>query len=199
MGGSTMIDIISSFLISGLLLLVALRMDDKSVQNTYDSEANLTVQENLTSLVETLEYDFRKIGYCRNTTLLRDPSYFIQHGDTSSIWFLTDTANVGDVDTVKYWLGSSPIAGCANKNARMLYRQVNSGSPTATNLGITQFHINYFNTFGGGIATPFGAPNQAQVITVTVTVQPIAAYDTAFANNFAIWRQTRLVSRNLKR
>lgn len=199
MGSSTMIDLISSFLISGLLLLVALRMDEKSLKNTYDSEENLTVQQNLTSLVENLEYDFRKIGYCRNTSLLTDPSYFIQHGDTSAIWFLTDTANIGHVDTVKYWLGNTPVPGCQNKNVRLLYRQVNNGKPSESNLGITQFHINYYNTFGGIIPTSFGAPNQAQVITVTVTVQPTAAYDTAFASNFAIWRQTRLVSRNLKR
>jgi len=159
----------------------------------------LTVQQNMTSLVEMLEYDFRKIGYCRNTSLLKDPSYFIQHGDTSSISFLTDVANVGNVDTVKYWLGSNPIPGCQNKHVRMLYRQVDNGAPVASNLGVTEFHIDYFNTFGGQLPTPFGAPNQAQVIRITLMVQPVAAYDTAFVSNFSLWQQTRLVSRNLKR
>ncbi len=199
MGSSTMIDIISSFLISGILLLVALRMNERAIKNTYYSEENLTVQQNMTSLVESLEYDFRKIGYCRNATLLRDPSRFIQYGDTNSISFLTDVNNDGNVDTVKYWLGNNPILGCQNPNARMLYRQVDNGPAVASNLGITEFHIAYFNTFGGQLSTPFGAPNQAQVIRITIMVQPAAAYDTTFATNFSLWQQTRLVSRNLKR
>ncbi len=199
MGSSTMIDIVCSLLISGILLVTAMRMDVTATGNTFESQENLTVQQNMTSLVEMLEYDFRKIGYCRNTSLLTDPAYFIQNGDTSSISFLTDVANNGSVDTVKYWLGNTPIPGCQNKNARMLYRQVDSQTPLASNLGVTEFHIDYFNTFGGPLPTPFGSPNQAQVIRITLMVEPVAAYDSSFATNFSLWQQTRLVSRNLKR
>ena len=202
MGSSTLIDIVSSMLISGLLLLVAIRMDEKSIRNTFDSQASLTVQQNLTSLVESLEYDFRKIGYCRKPERLpsADEPLFIQQGDTSSISFLTDVADTGSVDTVKYWLGNTPIAGCPNTKVRMLYRKVNSGPAVGSNLGITQFYLRYINTSGDTLPpTPFVAPSQVQVIEITIRVEPTAAYDTAYSSNYAVWRQTRLVSRNLQR
>ncbi len=201
MGSSTLIDMVGSILISGFLLLAAVQLDEKSIQNTFDSQVNLTVQQNMTSLVEDLEYDFRKIGYCENAAKLSSSSanIFIQKGDTSKIWFLTDASNVGNVDTVKYWLGTTAIPGSANPSVRMLYRQVNSNPPTGSNLGVTQFNLKYFGTLGTQLSTPFGAPNQAQVIEVTVEIEATSAYDTNYSSNFATWRQTRLVSRNMKR
>lgn len=197
MGSSTMIDIVSSMLISGLLLLVALRMDEKSVQNTFDSQASLTVQQNLTSVVENLEWDMRKIGYCKNPDLQPQTYMYIVKGDTNLIWFLSDVNNAGVLDTVKYWLGG-PVPGSANPDVRMLYRQVDNGPAMGANLGITQFNIKYLDNFGQQLSTPFVAPSQTQVMEITVRVEPTAAYDTAYSSNYAVWRQTRLVSRNLK-
>lgn len=197
MGSSTMIDIVSSMLISGLLLLVALRMDEKSVQNTFDSQASLTVQQNLTSVVENLEWDMRKIGYCKNPDLQPQTYMYIVKGDTNLIWFLSDVNNAGVLDTVKYWLGG-PVPGSANPDVRMLYRQVDNGPAMGANLGITQFNIRYLDSFGQQLSTPFVAPSQTQIMEITVRVEPTAAYDTAYSSNYAVWRQTRLVSRNLK-
>ncbi len=201
MGATTLIDLAGSIIISGLLLLTALRLDQKSIQTTFDSQAGLTVQQNIVSLSEVLQYDFRKIGYCKNASKLPSSAAntFIQHGDTSTIWFLTDASNLGNVDTVKYWLGTATIPGCPNSQARLLYRQINNGTPSASNLGVTEFKIQYFEAFGAQIPTPFGAPNQAQVIELTVRLEPVAAIDTGYSSNFVIWRQTRMVSRNLKR
>ena len=187
-------------LISGLLLLVAIQMDEKAVQATYDSQESLTVQENLTSLVENLEYDFRKIGYCEDQQKIPRPAYCIQKGDTSLIWFLYDVYNVGNIDTVKYWLGDT-IPNSPNAQVHYFYRQVDDGPAVQSNLGITQFNIKYYDTFNNPIATPIGPNNQVQVVTITVRVEPTVAYDNAYADSsmWVTWRQTRLVSRNLKR
>ncbi len=201
MGTTTLIDLAGSFLVSGLLLLTALQLDQKSIQTTFDSQAGLTVQQNMVDLVEYLQYDFRKIGYCRNASKLPNSSVsaFIQKGDTSTIWFLADASNSGNVDTVKYWLGTSEIPGSANPRVRLLYRQVNSGVPMGSNLGVTEFKIQYFDAFGIPIPTPFGAPNQAQYIVLAVRLEPVAAFNADYSSNFVIWRQTRMVSRNLRR
>ncbi len=201
MGTSTLIDIAGSFLVSGMLLLTALQLDQKAVQTTFDSQAGLTVQQNMVELIEYLQYDFRKIGYCKNAAKLPSSavSTFIQKGDTSSIWFLADVSNTGNVDTVKYWLDTSPIPGCPNPDVRYLYRQVDSTPPVATNLGITEFNIQYYEAFGIPIPSPFGAPNQTQYIVLTVRMEPISAFNASYSSNFVIWRQTRMVSRNLRR
>ena len=201
MGSTTLIDLVGSILVSGLLLLTALQLNEKSVQTTFDSQAGLTVQQNLVELVEYLQYDFRKIGYCKDATKLPSSAAntFIQKGDTSTIWFLSDVSNSGKVDTVKYWLGNSVITGCPNPRARLLYRQVDSGTPTASNLGVTEFTLDYYDVFGDLLDTPFRTPNQAQYIVVNIRMEPIAAYDSDYSSNFVIWRQTRMVSRNLSR
>ena len=197
MGSSTLIDIVSSMLISGLLLLVALQMDAKSVQNTFDSQASLTVQQNLTSLVESLEYDFRKIGYCKNPNIVPQSDEFIQSGDSTSISFLSDIADSGALDTVKYWLGSTPIQGCLNQNVRMLYRRVDSGTILASNLGITEFKLKYLDSNGNPIQGNITAPNGVQLMVVEVKVEPTASYNAEYDSIYAVWRQTRLVSQNL--
>ena len=41
MGSSTMIDIVGSMLIGGLLLLTAVRMDERATSNTFQAEAGV--------------------------------------------------------------------------------------------------------------------------------------------------------------
>ncbi len=199
MGSSTMLDIVSSILIGGFLLLVAVRMDAQATKNTYDSEASLTVQENLTSLIENIEWDFRKIGYCKNPNLTEDPSLYILFGDSDSVAFVADLSNVGKLDTVRWWLGDS-VAGSPNPNIRLLCRQVDESPTLSSNLGVTEFSLAFFDAFGQQITPQYigGSPAPPQLIQLTVKVEPTAAYDTAYSSNYAIWRQTRLVSRNLK-
>lgn len=198
MGSSTLIDIVSSMLISGFLLVTALQMDEKAVQNTYYSQSNLTVQENLTSLVQNLEYDFRKMGYCADPNLQPKTYMYLVQGDTSSISFVADLDDIGVLDTVKYYLGG-PVPGCPNPHVKMLYRQVDSGPAVGSNLGVTEFYLKYLDSFGQQIAVPFTAPSQVQMVEITVRVEPTAAYnDSTYKQNFALWRQTRLISRNLR-
>jgi len=64
MGFSSLIDILGSIVIGGLLLMILLRMNETATQNTYEYNGELTVQQNLVSTVQLIEYDFRKIGYC---------------------------------------------------------------------------------------------------------------------------------------
>ncbi len=198
MGSSTLIDIVSSMLISGFLLVTALQMDEKAVQNTYYSETNLTVQQNLTSLVQNLEYDFRKMGYCADPNLQPKTYMYLVQGDTSSISFVADLNNVGVLDTVKYYLGGH-VPGCPNPHVKMLYRQVDSDPAVGSNLGVTEFYLKYLDSFGQELPVPFTAPSQVQMVEITIRVEPAAAYDdTTYSQNFALWRQTRLISRNLK-
>lgn len=193
-----MLDIIGSMLISGLLLLTALRMDEQATRNSYYSKTNLTVQQNMTSLVQNLEYDFRKMGYCANPNVQPDPYMYVVEGDSDHICFVADLDDHGVLDTVRYSLGNDTIPGCANKHLRMLYRQVNDDPPVASNLGVAEFDLKYLDGFGEEQPVPFTAPTQIQMVEITLKVEPTSAYnDTSYTQNFALWRQTRLISRNL--
>lgn len=201
MGTSTMLDIVSSMLISGFLLIAALSMSERATSNTFQSETSLSVQQNITSIVENLEWDFRLTGYCKNDTI--PAREFIVLGNTHEIKFLADVDNSGLVDTVTWDLEPWRIAGCPNPNVRMLVREVSDTSGIlqvdSSNLGVTQFHLKYFDELGDSVETPFkGDTSGVQVVEVTLTVEPVSSYaDTANRSIFSTWRQTRLVSKNL--
>ena len=63
MGFSSLIDILGSTIVGGLLLMILLRMNDASVENNYLYSGEKIVQQNLVEVVKLIEYDFRKIGY----------------------------------------------------------------------------------------------------------------------------------------
>ncbi len=202
MGSTALLDIIGSMIIGGLLLLVTLRMNDSATRNTFQSQENLTVQQNLTSLIQNIESDFRKIGY-RNGGQAPPADSCILYAKSDSIAFLSDIDDNGAMDTVVWYLGKTPIAGCQNRNVRMLVRKVKSNGVwkvDSSNLGVTQFSIKYFETFNTQIPTiPYllGSASPPVLMQMTLMVQPTAAYDTAYSSNFAFWTQTRLASRNL--
>lgn len=201
MGSTTLLDIIGSMLVSGILLLAALRMNEQANVNTFESQANLTVQQNLTSIINNIEWDFRKTGYCGDPNAQPKNFMYIVHGDTSDITFVGDLDDNGTLDTIRWYQGATPIAGTANPRVRMLYRTINGAAPYEANLGVTQFYLRYFDTNGDTVSTPFDAPSTVKLIEVTVRVEATALYNATYSDttsNFSVWRETRLASRNLQ-
>lgn len=200
MGSLTLLDIISSSIIGGLLLLSALRMNESARSNTFQAQSSLTVQQNMTSVVENLEWDFRLVGYSRDSTI--DASSFVLAGDSDMIKFQEDVDDDGRMDTVSWSLGRSPIPGCPNPRVRMLQRSVRMGDghdyTSNSNMGLTEFKFTFFDALNDTIATPFNTEKGVQIIEVALKVEPIYSYaDTSNRMVFSAWRQTRLVSKNL--
>ncbi|MDP4174031.1 MAG: hypothetical protein Q8933_08700 [Bacteroidota bacterium] len=198
MGFSTLLDILGSTVIGGLLFMILLRMNDTATQNTFTFAGEAQVQQNLVSVVELLEYDFRKIGYCADFTKIPVPSKAIIAADSTSIKFLTDVYPAdGVVDTMRYYLGSADeLSGTPNPRDKMLYRVVNSESPKGSNLGVTRFSITYFNALGNKIPFPISVPGEIYTMEIDVKVENTAAYNEEYSNAF--WRQIRLAARNIR-
>lgn len=197
MGFSTLIDILGSVIIGGMLLMILFRLNDASVQNTYNYGADLIVQQSLVEVVQLLEYDFRKVGYCRDWTQIADPSKAIILADSTRIKFLTDTDNNSVVDTMYYYVGSpDSLSGTPNPRDRMLYRVVNHETPGSANLGITQFKLVYYNALGQKINFPITNPSQIQTIQLSITIESSYSYAEDYSRVF--WRQIRLAAKNLR-
>ena len=194
MGFASIIDTLGSIAIGGFLLLTLFRMHSASTENTYHYTGELTVQENMVSIVKLLEHDFRKIGYCEDPKKIF-PSKAIMIADTSDITFLTDVDFDGDVDKVRYYLGeTSELLETPNPDDRMLYRSVN-GNPVAANLGVTQFKITYYGYTGAPLTVPLSSPTGIFSMQIDIRVENTAAYGNEY--RYAYWRQVRLSSRNL--
>jgi hypothetical protein len=197
MGFSTLIDIVGSTLIGGVLMVILWRVNDATTQNTYNYSGELALQQNLATTAEVIEYDFRKIGYCADWNKIPDPSKSIILADSNKIKFLTDIQSDGIVDTMYYYLGpTSELSQTENPRDRILYRVIDSETPTGANMGITQFKMVYFNALGDTISFPITKPSLIASMEINITVENTAAYDQQYSSAF--WRQIRLVARNLR-
>lgn len=206
MGFSTILDILGSTLIGGMLLLILFRVNDATVENNYMYGGELVVQQNLVAVVELLEFDFRKIGYCEDWKQLADPLLFIISADSNSIKFRTDIDSDGIVDSLWYYTGpTSELSMTPNPRDKFLYRIENDEAPIGTNLGITQFNMVYYDALGNKISSPVASPDLIQMIEINIRVEDVYGYDTENVNKedsdmyaSAFWRQIRLAARNLK-
>ena len=197
MGFSTLLDILGSIIIGGVMMNIAYRLSDTITERTYNHSGELTIQRNLATSAQIIEYDFRKIGYCKNWNLIPDPTKALLYADTSEIKFYTDIDNDGDVDSIRYYLGpTSELTSTANPRDRLLFRVLNGEQPRSANLGITQFKMIYFDALGDTLTPPIGINGGVTSIEINLTVESTDAYDQKYSKAF--WRQIRMVSRNLR-
>jgi len=193
-----------SSIVGGMLLLILLRLNDASIQNTFKSSGELIVQQNLVEVVKLLEYDFRKIGYCQQYNKIPDPSKAIIYADSTRISFITDVAQPptypfgdGNLDTLTYYLGlASELTATPNTDDRPLYRVLNKETPRGSNLGVTFFQLTYFNAMGSLLPSPVVDKGQISSIQIDLEIQNLAAYDGQYSSVF--WRQIRMVAPNLR-
>lgn len=202
MGFSTLLDILGSVIVGGLLLLILFRLNDATVENNYVYGGEAIAQSNLVEVVQLVEHDFRKIGYCRDWEQIPDPSKSILVANQNSIQFLTDENNDGNLDTISYYLGSvDELSNTPNPNDKMLYRVLNNSQPQGANLGVTQFDLFYFDAMGTKLTFPITVPSEIYTMQINIKVEDVYGYDRKHDEekfSSAFWRQVRLASRNLK-
>ena len=210
MGTSTIIDIITSAVIAGVLLLIALRLNAQANESTMVYNGSVILQQNITTLVAWIEHDFREIGYCRDWTKIPIPSQAFRKADSSDITFWTDVNNNGNKDSIRWYVGPTSEAGVSqtpNPRDRLIYRVVNNGTPKGWNLGVTQFKLRYLDYMRHQLATPVASPDQIYEIEISIscespykfTEQWRTAQGGSDSADFQVfWRQLRLAARNLK-
>lgn len=212
MGSQVILDIIVSSIMFGSLLVMALRLNGSVDENLQMYSGDLIVQDNIVSVTNLIEYDFRKIGYCQDPSKLPDPSTAIILADSNRIMFYTDfrTADYpdgdGNLDILYYYLGpTSELSMTPNPNDRILYRVENDNPPKGASLGVTTFNLMYFDALKDILPTPVASRGAIWAMQITVQVENLAAttlrFNTAsFDRQYssAFWRQVRLVSRNLR-
>jgi hypothetical protein len=202
MGYSVLIDLIGSTVVGGFLLLLLFRLNDASVENNYVYGGEAIAQSNMVEVVQLVEHDFRKIGYCKEWEKIPDPSKSILQASINSIRFLTDENNDGNIDTISYYLGSTQeLTKTPNPNDRILYRVVNHNQAIGANLGVTQFDLYYYDAMGNQLPFPITVPSAIYTMQINIKVEDVYGYDRKndeekYASAF--WRQVRLASRNLK-
>lgn len=196
MGYSTLLDILGSIIIGGIFMTIVFRLNDAATEKTFSNSGELSLQQNISTVAQIIEHDFRKIGYCTDWNKLPDPSKAILLADTSRLKFLTDIEPDGNLDSIYYYLGpTSELTATPNPRDRILYRVENAEIPVQSNLGVTQFYMVYYDALGDTIYLPIPDYGLISSIEINVSCENVAAYDTSYSR--AYWRQMRMVSRNL--
>ena len=200
---AVILDVVGSMLIAGFVLMMGMKMNSTMVNSRDSFNADVTVQQNMVALVQSIEYDFRKMGY-----RVDDPTQVIRVADSSHIRFLGDVDDDGTIDTVDWILGGL-VASSPNPNDRLLIRSVSPsaamGGATAISIpGITEFRLRFLNQEG----VPALTLGQIWLVETTIRLESPwktqnrdvleQSYDD-WGYSAAFWRQTRLASRNLKR
>ncbi|MBT8378580.1 MAG: hypothetical protein KJN64_05075 [Ignavibacteria bacterium] len=196
MGVNVLLDILGSIIIGSILLLSIARVNDSATKDLYKGSGNVVAQTNLATVVQILETDFRKIGYCADWQQIPIPSQAIIAADSTGISYLTDVDSDGIVDTMSYYIDYfTDIPETPNPRDRFLYRVVNKEMPVGVNLGVTQFSLSYFDALGDSIHFPVPDPREIYTMQIDITVEDVSAYNQEYQTVF--WRQIRMAARNL--
>jgi hypothetical protein len=197
MGFSVIMDILGSTIVGGILMMNLFQINSTAVENNYTGSGELTAQQNLSTIVQVLEHDFRKIGYCADWNKIPVPTKAILSADSTSIKYLTDVDSDGNVDSMYYYLGpTSELLSTSNPRDRILYRVVNNEAPIGVNLGVTQFNLCFFDVLGNLINFPIAVTGEIYTMQIDLTVEDVDAYDEKYSTAF--WRQIRLAAKNIR-
>jgi len=189
-------DIIGSIIIGGIILLMLLSFNSSIMEGSAVQTFNSIVQTNMTSVSEMIEYDFRKMGY--RVGSVHDSA--IVYADSNSILIKGDFDNDGSVEKIGYSLNpiskkGSTGSGHVNPRARVLTRTA-GGIPQSINLGLTRFHLAYYNEADQLITeNPVKAPSRIRSIRLAMNMESTSPYDTIYAGG--TWERT-ITPKNLK-
>ncbi len=211
MGFSTLIDILGAAIIGGMVMLSvrALILNSSEKSNQFQNE--LIAQQNLVSIVELIEHDFARIGYCENADSIEAPEDMIVYADSTKISFKTDFAqgfqNIrgdGTKDILTYELGPT-ITSTPNPYDRLLYRYAKGETKNGSNLGITEFRLNYFDNMGNELSHPIDT-KLISYVQIDIKVEDSYGYDTGNDEKIhsekyptIFWRQIRVAAKNMSR
>ena len=199
---AAIMDILISFVIGGMLLIIILTANDIAAENQTISNGDMLVQEMLVSTAQVFEGELRNMGFG-----VAESAATITAADTSSISFLTDLGRNGPpVDVIRYYTGpTSELNHTQNPTDRLLHRTVNAGAVAAIG-AVTMFRLSYLTQDGELLPTPVPGNRLAEIHTVEVTMEvqnpfaPLSKGDNPHALfSSSLWQQTRLASMNSRR
>jgi hypothetical protein len=194
---ASFIDIIGSSIIGGFVLLLLFTVLNTTNEYFISHGDDLIVQENLTSLASNLENDLRKMGYA-----VPEQELSVIKADSTNLEFRGDIDGNFVPDTVEYYLGSTDdLKNTQNPDDRFIYRKVNGFPSNGEKVGVvSNFKFEYLNQDAKKVASL----SAIKMIRITLKVENTAVYGNdpnpqKEKYRTAIWQQTRLVSRNLRR
>lgn len=164
---SYLLEIAGSTFIGGMIIFIILNLNSNVLRSSSSFSFSKITQENLTSVVEEIEYDLKKIGY-------RSPDPVILLADSNAITFRYDINNDGTPETIAYFTSdTTALINTPNPRDIFLYRTVNGGTPQTSNIGVTRFRLWYYDALGNLTTTPA----DIRSIKFALNIESVYAFD----------------------
>ena len=161
-------DLIGSIIIGGIVLLMLTAFNGNVMESSGIQFFKNTVQGNLTTVTDILEYDFRKMGYRVSPT--QDSA--IVYADTSKITFKGDFDDNGVMDTLQYYIDTVKASLTPNPNDKVLHRKLNSTLPQSMYIGATRFKVQYYGKNDTLIkTTPVLTTSKIKAVKITMSLE----------------------------
>lgn len=203
MGFSTLLDILGSMIIGGIILTLMGKINSNIVDNTVNNNSAFNSQQKLSNITLLLESDLKKIGYCADYTAEYKFEDCVLAAETNKITFLYDYNLNGTMDTISYYMGSTTeLSSTHNPEDRYFYKKINKQTPVALTDGVTSFQMNYYNSLDSLLSAP--VVNKASIVSfeMNLTIEPgdsVKAIAQTGGDPFPplFLKQTRISQRNL--
>jgi hypothetical protein len=192
--GSTLVDMITSTVIFGVLALTVARVQANINVTMFENQHNVVTQTNSVELARQIEWDFAKIGH-------HISGQKITLADSTEIRFDADLENKNVTNSIRYYIGdTSQCSMTQNRNDFPMYR-VQDGLTVVQNWGLTDFRITYFDASEHRIPTPIvDVTNLAKIHSIKVTFQ-LESAEPIVSDHGSVWAmvawEKTIVPRNL--
>lgn len=143
----TLLDLLGSFFIGGILLLMIMNFNLYTLSTSISSDKELVLQQNAKTIAEIISRDLRKIGYNYSGTsiLIADSNKIKYYADLQP----PGTAGHGVIDVVEFIvLPANQRSGGDSTNVNLI-RIINSSDTLyGPYLGLSKFRFSYFDKYG---------------------------------------------------
>ncbi len=192
MGFSSIIDILGSTIIGGMLILILLTLNSSATKNQYFFSGEVRTQTAMLSTTEIMEYDLYRIGYLQdfiakanqNSNPTSNP--LILDASSNSLSFNTDLPkSASDIegdgiqDRITYYTGSVPVGTYPNDSLIYLYRRINNDVPQLMPVGLVFIEFKYYDADGAIITSPNMNLTRINTIEISLKFEDPYPYDYA--------------------
>lgn len=191
---SSMIDMIGSAILFGVLILAVGRVQGNLNQTLAQNTFNLNTQSEAVYVARLIEYEVSKAGYG-----VAGPKIFV--ADSQQIAFRGAMSYGGMIDSVAYSAGPDDTT-TSNPNDFRFVRYAKSSGTISQRLVMTQFVISYFDSTNTRMVTPVIGSDLNAIRGINVkfrveSAEPVTDASTGLSNYNAVTWEKLIYPRNL--
>jgi hypothetical protein len=152
------IDIIQSYIIKGVIILIIIQVMLMLQQTMYEQNARAQSDQEMSTIASVVSSDIRQLG--SDTVTVRP---YTRLADTSSITFMVADTNSFSTPVQISYTWSKPTS------KYYLYRTINAGTPLLIGRNLSRFYLTYYDDLGAVLSPcPLSVANRLKIKSIGI-------------------------------